>query len=678
MLLCKQEEARIQLSAEQIYWRDDTDDELEDQELEAYYLYMAQIQKVIPDVVDNSRPIFNAEQLQKVQPDDDQYNMFANDRQHPEQPESVNNTYLDEHGDTNITNDSLDMCINGQEADQDDDDLAKECDFLASLIEKLIYLKAQLQDNNIAISELKKLIEKMKGKSMDTKVVKSLVIRQPNAFKFQKPLILGKPTPFSNCLEKKDFSSSKSDPTTSVKKINPVTPQILLEKEKEKQVQKNTNVIAPRMYRMNTRPTQTRAPQLPHEIRKTNKRVSFSTGVILNTSVSKPQLKGTQMKDRVMQNNSQGKKMEVEDQRRIFKFSNNKTSVTTVILNTSVSKPQLKSTQMKDRVMQNNSQGKKMEVEDQRRIFKFSNNKTSVTTCNDSLNAKTLNVDFPIVVRISTREPKRTMNQSVATHLKKTVASESTIQKPKSTFRRLYEHLIEIIMFTIDSRCSKHMTRNLKLLTNYVDKFLSTMKFRNDQIAPILGYVDLYDIVIGLPKLKFVKDHLCSSFDRPLCKNVINMKWLWKNKRDEENTVICNKARLVAKGYSQKEGTDFKESFSPVARLEAVRLFIAIGTLMATKPLDADLSGTPIDQTKYHSMVRALMYLTTSRPAIVVSCNPVQHLRTKHITVRYHFIKEHVEKGTIELYFVKTDYQLADIFTKALPTDRFNYLVCHL
>ncbi|GJZ88396.1 retrovirus-related pol polyprotein from transposon TNT 1-94 [Tanacetum coccineum] len=63
--------------------------------------------------------------------------------------------------------------------------------------------------------------------------------------------------------------------------------------------------------------------------------------------------------------------------------------------------------------------------------------------------------------------------------------------------------------------------------------------------------------------------------DRPLCKNVINMKWLWKNKRDEENTVIFNKARLVANGYSQQEGIDFKESFSLVARLEAVRLFIA-------------------------------------------------------------------------------------------------------
>ncbi|GJY28932.1 retrovirus-related pol polyprotein from transposon TNT 1-94 [Tanacetum coccineum] len=63
--------------------------------------------------------------------------------------------------------------------------------------------------------------------------------------------------------------------------------------------------------------------------------------------------------------------------------------------------------------------------------------------------------------------------------------------------------------------------------------------------------------------------------DRPLCKNVINLKWLWKNKRDEENTVIRNKYRLVAKGYVQKEGINFEESFAPVARLEAVRLFIA-------------------------------------------------------------------------------------------------------
>nr|GEW95400.1 hypothetical protein [Tanacetum cinerariifolium] len=63
--------------------------------------------------------------------------------------------------------------------------------------------------------------------------------------------------------------------------------------------------------------------------------------------------------------------------------------------------------------------------------------------------------------------------------------------------------------------------------------------------------------------------------DRQLCKNVINMKWLWKNKRDEENTVTRKKSHLVAKGYAQKKGVDLEESFAPVARLEAVRLFIA-------------------------------------------------------------------------------------------------------
>nr|GEZ59627.1 retrotransposon protein, putative, unclassified [Tanacetum cinerariifolium] len=64
-----------------------------------------------------------------------------------------------------------------------------------------------------------------------------------------------------------------------------------------------------------------------------------------------------------------------------------------------------------------------------------------------------------------------------------------------------------------------------------------------------------------------------------------------------------------------------------------------------------------------------------SKSAIAIACNPVQHTRTKHIDVMYHFIKEHVEKGTIELYFVGTEYQLADLFTKSLPEARFKFLV---
>nr|GEW69090.1 hypothetical protein [Tanacetum cinerariifolium] len=71
-------------------------------------------------------------------------------------------------------------------------------------------LKAQLQDKGIVISELKKLISNLKGKSMDTKFEKSSIIRQPDAFKSQRPSVLGKPTIFSNSLERKDFSKSKS------------------------------------------------------------------------------------------------------------------------------------------------------------------------------------------------------------------------------------------------------------------------------------------------------------------------------------------------------------------------------------------------------------------------------------------------------------------------------------
>nr|GEW11479.1 retrovirus-related Pol polyprotein from transposon TNT 1-94 [Tanacetum cinerariifolium] len=64
-----------------------------------------------------------------------------------------------------------------------------------------------------------------------------------------------------------------------------------------------------------------------------------------------------------------------------------------------------------------------------------------------------------------------------------------------------------------------------------------------------------------------------------------------------------------------------------------------------------------------------------SQSAIAISCNPVQHSRTKHIHTRYHFIKEQVENDIIKLYFVRTEYQLADMFTKAIPEDRFKYLI---
>nr|GEV33056.1 hypothetical protein [Tanacetum cinerariifolium] len=291
---------------------------------------------------------------------------------------------------------------------------------------------------------------------------------------------------------------------------------------------------------------------------------------------------------------------------------------------------------------------------------------------------------------------------------------------------------------------------------------------------------------------QFDKLQVWKIVDKPFGKTVIRLKWLWKYKKDEHQTVIRNKARLVEKGYAQEKGIDFEESSASVARLEAVRIFVAyaahksfliyqmdvkmsflngplkeevyvaqpdgfvnpnhpekvyrlrkalyglkqaprawydelsklltskgftkgtidstlftirygedillvqiyakyaleilhkhsmekgqsIGTPMATKPkLDADLSGNPVDQTDYHSKIGSLMYLTSSRPYILqegssfglTAFSDADHagcIDTRKSTSR-----------GIQFLGDKTEYQLAYMLTKALPEDKFKYLV---
>nr|GEY71230.1 hypothetical protein [Tanacetum cinerariifolium] len=123
---------------------------------------------------------------------------------------------------------------------------------------KIQNLKAQLQDKGIVISELKKLIAKMKGKYVNTKFKKSSVIRQPNAFKIQRQSILGKPTIFLDSFERRDFSKSKSVTQNNMSNdfSKPVTVQTL--PPNKKSILKNTNVLAQGMYKLHTEPTQTR------------------------------------------------------------------------------------------------------------------------------------------------------------------------------------------------------------------------------------------------------------------------------------------------------------------------------------------------------------------------------------------------------------------------------------
>ncbi|GJX03944.1 retrovirus-related pol polyprotein from transposon TNT 1-94 [Tanacetum coccineum] len=215
---------------------------------------------------------------------------------------------------------------------------------------------------------------------------------------------------------------------------------------------------------------------------------------------------------------------------------------------------------------------------------------------------------------------------------------------------------------------------------------------------------------------------------------LINLKWIFNVKLNEYVRVLKNRTRLVAKGFRQEEGIDFEESFAPVARIEAIRNFIAYAAhknmtvfqmdvkiafsmafskkkygldqcdlvdipMVERLKQDTDPNGTLFDPTRYRGMVGSLMLsrlkekyigccahilwiqsqLTDyrfdynniplycdSQSAIALSCNSVQHSRTKHIAVRYHFIKEQVENEIVKLYFVKTAYQLVDIFTKAL------------
>ena len=87
------------------------------------------------------------------------------------------------------------------------------------------------------------------------------------------------------------------------------------------------------------------------------------------------------------------------------------------------------------------------------------------------------------------------------------------------------------------------------------------------------------------------KNNTLELVPRPKNKNVLGTKWVFKNKLNENGEVIRNKARLVCKGYAQQEGIDFEETFSPVGRLEAIRMFLALSSFQNFKVFQMDVKS---------------------------------------------------------------------------------------
>ncbi|GJU01297.1 retrovirus-related pol polyprotein from transposon TNT 1-94 [Tanacetum coccineum] len=166
--------------------------------------------------------------------------------------------------------------------------------------------------------------------------------------------------------------------------------------------------------------------------------------------------------------------------------------------------------------------------------------------------------------------------------------------------------------------------------------------------------------------------------DDHFAKMSVNLKGLWKKLNVmRNNTVVCNKSRLVAIGNAQKERIDFEEHLPQL-----------LGWKMYLKDPLTWVSGIVKGQRSGDKLV-CLVILKQGRTSIVFSKETERsaHSHLVHsesafpytaIDVRYHFIKEQVEKGIVELFFVGTEYQLADLFTKALSEDRFKYLVRRL
>nr|GEV98038.1 ribonuclease H-like domain-containing protein [Tanacetum cinerariifolium] len=596
MLLCKQEEAGIQLNAEQADWRDDTDDESEDQELEAHYMYMAQIQEVSLDAAD-SGPIFDAEPLQKIndlnqtiskmknklsahqeaisipsQAKEAQIKLYKTreDKKHDkvialENKVKVLDNIVYKTGQLvqtiNLLNSKcrtsfvkLEFLKKAQRANPRLYDIGCYNDNLALMLapesDQVIHLEKESRyfserskpshtpvnhgNSKDSFNKQTILLEKRMDESIPWdqkcksskeifKIKRSVGMIFDGVERYRETIAkrtyFGHIDPFIqntieaifcpeirkinadlenfhvclkeemvsdlryfNSLELEDLKSQLQDKGIVISKLKK-----LIEKLKGKFVdtkfEESSVIRQPNAFK-SQRPSILGKPTIFSD---SLKRKDFSK----SKSVTKNNVSNDFSKPVTAQILPPNKKL-------ILKNTNvlalGMYKLYTEPTQTRTSQPQLKSNPIEDRVLLNNSQGNKQEVEDHRRNVKLSKNKMSVTACHDNLNVKTVNVNF-----VCASCGKCVLNE------KHDMCILKSVNGVNSRTKMPFAVPVKIVLFIVDYGCSKYMTGNIKLLINFVEKFLGTMKFRNDQIAPILGYGDLVQGAVTIKRVYYVE-----------------------------------------------------------------------------------------------------------------------------------------------------------------------------
>ncbi|GJW10194.1 retrovirus-related pol polyprotein from transposon TNT 1-94 [Tanacetum coccineum] len=253
--------------------------------------------------------------------------------------------------------------------------------------------------------------------------------------------------------------------------------------------------------------------------------------------------------------------------------------------------------------------------------------------------------------------------------------------------------LVNIIRNPGDEMLARAMAKQLSATSSheclFVDFLFEEEPKKVSKALKHLGWVDSMQDELS----QFAKNKVWTLVPAPYGKTIIGSKWVFRNKRDETRIVIKNKARLIKqskRGISINQEKYVKDLLKKYDINDS-----SVKTPMGPpNNLRPDLSGklyqTNPKESHLIAVKRIFRYLKGKAPqvlvpifcdntsAIVISNNPVMHSRTKHIDIRYHFIRDHILKRDIELHFIPTQCQLADIFTKPLDEPTFKILIVEL